>query len=117
MLYEFKSKATGNLIMTQSVGDQVLDLIGKRSNVGVITVLEMPMIIQTLQAAITRSRAEQAADAAFDKAVSAADKSRDGGSDDYQERQPNVTLAQRLVPFIEMLERSHKEEKDVVWGV
>lgn len=110
MIYEFKSKATGNLIMTQTVGDQVLNLLGKRSPQGIITVLEMPMVLQTLQRAFEKSQAEQ-------KAL------REGSNPDSEaehaqsDQQPVVSLGQRLVPFIEMIERSHAAEKDVVWGV
>lgn len=110
MIYEFKSKATGNLIMTQIVGDQVLDLLGKRAPKGIITVLEMPMVLQTLRRAFEMSQAEQ-------KALREG-KNLDKDTELEQiDRQPAVSLGQRLVPFIEMIERAHAGEKDVMWGV
>jgi hypothetical protein len=109
MIYEFKCKATGNLIMTQTVGDQVLEIISKRSTKGVITVLEMPLLLERLKAALAN------------------DKKRTNGSTDLDaqqessgastQSQPVVSLGQRLVPFIEMLERALAAEKDIVWGV
>ena len=43
MIYKFKSQATGDLIMTQPVGDRVLSLIGKSpSPQGIIEVDQMP---------------------------------------------------------------------------
>ena len=42
MIYKFKSKATGDLIMTQPVGDRVLSLIGKPATPqGIIEVDQM----------------------------------------------------------------------------
>ncbi len=113
MIYEFKSKATGNLIMTQTVGDQVLNLIGKRSPKGVITVVEMPTVIGRLRAAMRAEQTETSANTT-DAATNA--KADDRNPSDH-DTQPAVSLSQRLVPFIEMLERSHAAEKDIVWGV
>jgi hypothetical protein len=110
MIYEFKCKATGNLIMTQSVGDQVLDLLGKRSPKGIITVLEMPLVLQTLRHAFEKSQAEQ-------KALRDQNNLNKDTEFENRERPPTISLAQRLVPFIEMIERAHAAEKDVMWGV
>jgi Domain of unknown function (DUF1840) len=109
MIYEFKCKATGNLIMTQAVGDQVLDLISKRSAKGVITVLEMPLLLERLKAALAndKNRADGNSDLAAEQEPAGA----------IAQSQPAVSLGQRLVPFIEMLERAHAAEKDVIWGV
>jgi Domain of unknown function (DUF1840) len=109
MIYEFKCKATGNLIMTQTVGDQVLDLIGKRSAKGVITVLEMPLLLERLKAALANDK--KSSNGNNDLDATQASSSTSASS------QPAVSLGQRLVPFIEMLERAHAAEKDVVWGV
>jgi hypothetical protein len=109
MIYEFKCKATGNLIMTQAVGDQVLDLISKRSAKGVITVLEMPLLLKRLQTALAndKKRVDGNSDAELKQDSAGADT----------QSQVAVSLGQRLVPFIEMLERAHAAEKEVVWGV
>ena len=104
MLFEFKSKATGNLIMTDAVGRQALDVIGKTAtSAGIITVSEMPFALQALKQAVAASKnAGQAA-------------TKDEPSEERDE--PIVPLASRLLPLIEMIERSHKGGEDIVWGV
>jgi hypothetical protein len=109
MIYEFKCKATGNLIMTQTVGDQVLDLIDKRSAKGVITVPEMPRAIEQLRAALANDKKQAPTNNASEPQI---DNKGLGA-----ETQPTISLGQRLVPFIEMLERAFAANKDVVWGV
>jgi Domain of unknown function (DUF1840) len=109
MIYEFKCKATGNLIMTQTVGDQVLDLIDKRSAKGVITVPEMPRAIEQLRAALAGDKKR-----AQDSQSSEPQRDNKGLG---AETQPTISLGQRLVPFIEMLEGALAANKDIVWGV
>ena len=46
MLFEFKSRATGSVVMTADVGKKVLPLIGKSPDPqGIITVNQMPAAI------------------------------------------------------------------------
>ena len=67
MLFEFKSRATGSVVMTQDVGKKVLPLIGKTPDPkGIITVDQMPAAIASLEAACKRET--QLAQAAKDKA-------------------------------------------------
>ena len=62
MIYEFKSRAAGTVVMTQGVAENILELIGKSPGPqGVITVEQIPAAIQTLEAAIARSAADKAA--------------------------------------------------------
>ena len=101
MLFEFKSKATGNLIMTDAVGRQALDVIGKTASVaGIITVAEMPAALQALKQAVGVS-----------KSIG------QGAGQDEGTEEPTVPLASRLLPLIEMIERSQKGGEDIVWGV
>ncbi len=110
MLYEFKCKATGNLIMTQAVGDQVLDLIGKRAPQGVITALEMPIVIKRLKAAMNQAKSADPSD-------QGQTTDQDNPDDEDLDQPEVIPLSRRLVPLIEMLERAYAAEKDVVWGV
>lgn len=107
MLYKFKSKAAGDLIMLEPNGRQVLQLIGKEpAPKGIIQPAEMLPAIQALEAAIERDEAErkkadQEAQAKGEKAA-----------------QPEgISLRQRAVPFVDMLRRAEKEGQDIVWGV
>jgi hypothetical protein len=100
MLYKFKSKATGDLIMLEPNGRRVLQIIGKDPGPkGIILPAEMSGAISALEAAI----AQEDADA---KAAAAAPKSSD-----------SVSLRQRAVPFLDMLRRAQKADEEIVWGV
>ena len=60
MLYKFKSKAAGDLILLEPQGKQFLQLIGKTVQAkGIIEPGDMPAAIAALQAAIAQQEAEQ----------------------------------------------------------
>lgn len=107
MLYKFKSKAAGDLIMLEPNGRRVLEIIGKDAGPkGIILPEEMPGAVTALQAAIAREDAEQKAasnDAKANKSVAP--------------RGDRVTLRQRAVPFLDMLRRCQKAGQEIVWGV
>lgn len=113
MQYKFKSKATGDLIMLEPQGRQILKLIGKEPGPqGIILPEEMLTAIATLHEAVIRE------EAAIQAAREAAQTSH--GSDDKQasvDSQKGISLKQRVVPFVDMLRRAHAEDKEVVWGV
>ena len=112
MLYKFKSKATGDLIMLEPHGRQILKLIGKESGPqGIILPAEMLSAIAALQEAVVR---EEAAIQAAREAAKTADQDAKQASVDSQK---GISLKQRVVPFIDMLRRAHAEDKEVVWGV
>jgi hypothetical protein len=100
MIYKFKSKATGDLIMTQPVGDRVLSLIGKpAASQGIIEVDQMPAAIGALESAVA-AESPQAAD----------------GADEGASRADRVSLRQRVWPMVEMLKRAQAEKQPIVWG-
>ena len=107
MLYKFKSKAAGDVIMMGPSGDEVLRVIGKAPAAkGIIEVASMPAAMAAIEQAVAadeaaRARAEQ--EAAAEGATLAA---RDG-----------VTLRQRAWPLVEMMKRSAAENAEIVWGV
>jgi hypothetical protein len=107
MLYKFKSKAAGDLIMLEPNGRRVLDIIGKDPGPkGIIEPAQMPGAIAALESAITREEAEQ--QAAIDEA-----KAKGQVPPTFDA----VSLRQRALPFIEMLRRCEKAGKEIVWGV
>ena len=62
MLYKFKSKAAGDLILLEPQGKQFLQLIGKQVQAkGIIEPEDMPAAVAALQAAIDAQEAEQQA--------------------------------------------------------
>jgi Domain of unknown function (DUF1840) len=107
MIYKFKSKAAGDVIMMGPAGDDVLRVIGKApAATGIIEVAAMPAAIAALEQAIATDeamRAQAEKDAAAEGTKLGA---RDG-----------VTLRQRAWPLVDMMKRSIGEKADVVWGV
>ena len=107
MLYKFKSKAAGDLIMLEPNGRRVLEIIGKDAGPkGIILPEEMPGAIQALEAAIAGEEAEQKAAIEDAKAKGQVPPRFDA-----------VSLRQRAVPFIDMLKRCSAAGKEIVWGV
>jgi len=99
MIYKFRSKATGDLIMTQPVGERVLALIGKeRTPQGIIEVDQMPAAIAALESAVA-AQAPRAAD-----------------DDDDAGRTDRVSLRQRVWPMVEMMKRALADKQPIVWG-
>ena len=113
MLYKFKSKATGDLILLEPQGKQILRLIGKEPDAkGIIVPSEMLAAIDVLHAAVAQE--EQAHQAA--KEAAKANAEQDGVTTSLDGPRA-ISLKQRVVPFIDMLRRAHAEDKEVVWGV
>jgi cyclopropane-fatty-acyl-phospholipid synthase len=111
MIYKFKSKAAGDLIMLEDNGRALLMIIDKSDpqtlKRGIVQPLEMPAAIAALQKAVTeeetgiQDKARAARDAGYPPTTSG----------------PGIGLRQRSLPFIQMLERCHAENKEIVWGV
>jgi len=97
VLYKFKSKNAGDLIMLEPHGRHILEVIGKDpGTTGIILPEQMLPAIAALDAAI---RLEESAD-------------------DYQGPPHGDApgLRQRAMPFIDMLRRNQAAGTDVVWG-
>ncbi len=107
MIYKFKSKAAGDVIMMGPAGDDVLRLIGKApAPRGIIDVAAMTAAASAIEQAVA---ADEAARALAEKEAAAEGRklaARDG-----------VTLRQRAWPLLEMMKRSQAEGADIVWGV
>jgi cyclopropane-fatty-acyl-phospholipid synthase len=121
MLYKFKSKATADLIMLEPNGKQILRIIGKEPTPkGILEVAEMPRAIEALRQAVqqeedTRAQLDaQNVNGSVDTKETKETKETKGAVTSGQERP--VSLRQRAAPFIDMLQRAHKANKDVVWG-
>ena len=109
MIYKFRSKAAGDVIMLGPNGDRMLGLIGRdAAPKGIIEPAAMPAAIAALEAAVAADEAARAADRARPEAAEEGD--RDGGAD-------AVALRPRVWPMIEMMKRSHAAGEPVVWGV
>ena len=107
MIYKFKSKAAGDVIMMGPTGDDVLRLMGKAPAAqGIIEVAAMAAAMAALEQAVA---ADEAARAQAEKEAAAEGRTlgpREG-----------VSLRQRAWPLVEMMKRSKAEGADIVWGV
>jgi hypothetical protein len=105
MLYKFKSKAAGDVIMLGPNGDQVMRLLGRQpAPKGIFEAAHLPMLIGTLE-----------------KAVAADEAARQQAEDDPEnENRPGkgdgVSLRQRVWPLVEMMRRAAAAREPIVWG-
>jgi hypothetical protein len=106
MLYEFKSRATGNVVMTQKVAERLLAIIGKSPGpTGIILPGQMPAAIRALEAAVAEERER------------GGPEEREDEDERDPNRAPGVTLAQRAWPLIDMLRTAAAAEREITWGV
>ena len=107
MIYKFKSKAAGDVIMLGPSGDQILRLLGREpAPKGIIEPAAMPAAVAAIERAIVdeedaRKQAE-------------ADAAAEGKTLPPREA---VSLRQRAWPLVEMMKRAHADGKEIVWGV
>ena len=107
MLYKFKSKAAGDVIMMGPGGDQVLRILGREpAPKGILEVADMAAAMRAIEAAVLND--EQAREQAEAEAAAEgrALPPRDA-----------ITLRQRAWPLLEMIKRSQAAKADIVWGV
>lgn len=107
MLYKFKSKAAGDLILLEPQGQQFLTLIGKTPGPqGIIESDQMLQAIADLQEAVRLQEAEHAREVAEAQAQGKPAPHFGG-----------ISLRQRCKPIIDMLQRCQKAGQPIVWGV
>ena len=107
MLYKFKSKASGDLIMLEPNGRRVLEIIGKDPGpTGIVLPPEMEAAAAALEQAIAREEAQQ--QALIDEARAAGKEPPEFDA---------ISLRQRAVPMIDMLRRCAVAQREIVWGV
>lgn len=101
MLYKFRSKAAGDVIMLGPNGDQVMRLVGREPAAqGIFEVEHMPQVIAALEQAVAADEA-------------ARQPERD---DDKPGKGDGVSLRQRVWPLVEMLRRCHAAREVITWG-
>ena len=99
MIYKFKSKASGDLIMLKPHGDLMLELIGRQpADKGIIEVQDMAIACAELESAVSQDEAS-------------------AEQDEGEPKTGGVSLQQRLWPMIEMLRRCQAAGEPIVWGV
>lgn len=114
MIITFKSAAAGDVIMFGDVAQRMMELMGKEpSEKGIVTVEQLPDAIARLKAAIAEDKARMAALAEAERPLE--EPARNGGNG--ESTRPFVSLYQRAVPLLELLEWALKKQKPVLWGV
>ncbi len=110
MIITFQSPASGDVIMFGDVAKRMMQLMGKEpADKGIVTVEQLPDAIGRIRAAIEEDRRERAGKNPED--LPQTERAEGGGS------RPFVSLSQRALPLLELLEWSLKKQKPVVWGV
>jgi hypothetical protein len=122
MIVTFQSPASGDVIMFGDVAKRMMQIMGKdESDKGIVTVEQLPGAIALLKAAIEEDKQQrvgmQEEDLPQTEKVMRSGIHADGADGTAQNSRPFVTLAQRAVPLLELLEWSLKKKKPVVWGV
>ncbi|MEY4139468.1 MAG: hypothetical protein RLZZ371_1650 [Pseudomonadota bacterium] len=111
MLYKFKSKVTGDVIMLQANGQRLLEIIGKHSASdpsikGILLPEQMPQALEAIKDAVLLEEAQQK------EAIARA----------LAENQPPprfeaIGLRQRTIPIIDMIKQCLKDDEAITWGV
>ncbi|MDE2428685.1 MAG: DUF1840 domain-containing protein [Burkholderiales bacterium] len=114
MLITFKSKAAAEITMYKEHARRILDLLQKNSDRGVITPAELPLAIQTIEAAVADSRAHPISDE-VSRDVNA--HHNENGDDHDHEKPEPINFATRVYPLLEMLHAANKMQREVMWGV
>lgn len=105
MLITFKSAVSGDLIMHEKNGKEILVRLGKDPEAasGIITVEQLPAAIASLRAVLMP---DNSGTAKHGNTAAATDEAAD-----------RISLAQRALPLLETLERALAGGKPVTWGV
>jgi len=107
VIYKFKSKAAGDVIMMGPNGDDVLRIIGKTASPkGIIEPVDMPAAIHAIEQAVAADEAQRK-----QAEADAAAEGRQLGPRD------GVSLRQRAWPLVDMMKRAHAAGQEIVWGV
>jgi hypothetical protein len=113
MIVTFKSAACADVIYFGDVAKRMMELMGKdASEKGIVTVEQLPGAIARLKAAIAEDKARHREHLLDDGDGEVKTEAAQDGS-----ARPFVSLTQRAVPLLAMLEESLGEKKPVVWGV
>jgi Domain of unknown function (DUF1840) len=107
MLYKFKSKAAGDVVMLQDSGTRVLQLMGKDTGpTGIVLPEHMAAAIEALTQAIAQDEAQRQAAKAAAKEQGVPSPALD-----------TVSLRVRAWPLVEMMQRCAKANAPITWGV
>ncbi len=109
MIYKFKSKAGGDVLMLGPNGDALMRTLGREPAAqGIIEPAALAQAIQAIEQAVA---ADDAARAAARQAL--ADDRPDGPAGAAEA----IGLRQRFWPMVDLLRRAQQAQVPVLWGV
>jgi hypothetical protein len=116
MLYRFKTRATGDVLMLGPHGDALLRAIGREPAArGIIEPVAMPAALEALRAAIEADDERRAARGEGPQERGEGVEGGEGG--EGAGAAGGISLRRRLWPMVEMLRRAQAADEPVVWGV
>ena len=111
MLYEFKCKVAGTVVMTQPVAERLLKIIGKPpAPAGVFEPEHLAGAISALQATVQREQAGAATNDPDNR-----DEEEDSGS--AQDGSKRISLKQRAWPLLDLMKTALAAGQRITWGV
>jgi len=127
MLYKFKSKASGDVIMFETHAKALLEIMGKDPSAkGILLVADMPKALEALEVALKKhgheanheAEHEAGHEVGHEKGHASPAKHRSK----EQEHEPGqeslaVSLGQRAAPIRQMIKQCILEGHPIVWGV
>ena len=130
MLVIFKSKAGGDIIMFEENAKQILDLLNKDTDKGIITAEQTADAIVKLENEIERRNMIEAQEKAERERIEKEEREKkekeeeEEGKDPKDDRkkevtrpEPPVSFSARTYPFMQLLKAANKKKKDIYWGV
>lgn len=108
-MFRFQSRVTGDLIMLEPHGRQLLRILGRSAPEqwaqGILEPGDMPAALRALEQAIAadEQRRAQALEQALDQGETPAEE--------------GISLRKRALPLVQMIQRCHQAGKAIVWGV
>jgi len=109
MLYKFKSKAAGDLIMLGEHAEPLLRVLGKEVGPkGILLSSDLGRSIELLEKAIAEHGAEPSANT---------DRSQGDQQAEKEAPHSSVSFGVRAQPMLSMMRHALREEADIVWGV
>ena len=127
MLYEFRSRATGTVVMTADVAEPLLRAMGKEPTPsGIVTVAQLPEIIARLERARAQSSVEAPAKTDHPSTHASTHPNTHPSTQastkalthlDPEMPEPPVSFGARAWPLLDLLQAAHAAGRDVVWGV
>jgi hypothetical protein len=125
MLYKFKSKASGDVIMFETHAKALLEIMGKDPSAkGILLVADMPKALEALEVALKKhgheanheAEHEVGHEVSHEKGHASPPKHRSKEQEQGQESFA-VSLGQRAAPMRQMIKQCILEGHPIVWGV